>query len=447
MIDFLLKSFESNRDKDAIIWQGDVFSYGWLLERIQHWTKVIQKEKILPGSVVVLDADFSPNSAGLFLALAGHRCILVPLTGSAGKKKPKFIEIAQGEISFVVNGEDEIDIGLFDHRSSHKFYQQLKQLRHPGLVLFSSGSTGESKAIVHDLSKVLKKFYTPRSRYRTISFLLYDHFGGINTMLYTLSNAGCLVTLPDRNPDTVLGAIEQYQVEMLPTSPTFINLILFSEAYRRYNLNSLRLVTYGTEPMPESTLKRFTEIFPKIRMLQTYGLSEVGVLRSKSKRSDSLWVKVGGEGFETRVHNRILYIKAESAMLGYLNAANPFTDDGWLNTGDLVEEDGEYIRLIGRKSEIINVGGEKVFPIEVENIIQQFENVGEVTVYGEKNPIVGNIVCADVRMLTKNETTNELSVRLKKYCRERLEKFKVPVKISIVDRKQHSERFKKVRAR
>jgi acyl-CoA synthetase (AMP-forming)/AMP-acid ligase II len=91
-------------------------------------------------------------------------------------------------------------------------------------------------------------------------------------------------------------------------------------------------------------------------------LSELGILRCKSKAADSLWVKIGGEAFETRVREGLLEIKAKSAMLGYLNAPSPFTDDGWFKTGDLVEVDGECFRILGRKSDLINVGGEKVYP-------------------------------------------------------------------------------------
>ena len=71
----------------------------------------------------------------------------------------------------------------------------------------------------------------------------------------------------------------------------------------------------------------------------------LGVLRSKSKSNDSLWVKVGGDGYETRIVDGILQIKAESAMLGYLNAPSPFTDDGWFITGDEVLEKDGYIRI------------------------------------------------------------------------------------------------------
>lgn len=443
-IDFLLETFERNKEKDAIIWKDGVYSYKWLLGAVEKWRKKISTKKISSGTVTILETDFSPNSVALFMALIEHGCILVPLTSSVETKKPDFIKTAQGEISFAINENDHSRITKLPYSAGHDLYQILRESNHPGLVLFSSGSTGESKAALHDFLPILDKFKVHRRRLRTITFLLYDHIGGVNTLLYTLSNGGCIVTVEDRGPDTVLGAVEKYRVELLPTSPTFINLILLSEAYKRHSLDSLKTVTYGTEPMPESTLRRFHELFPNIDLLQTYGLSEVGILHSKSKDSHSLWVKVGGEGFETRVKDGRLQIKARSAMLGYLNADSPFTEDGWLDTGDSVEVDGEYLKILGRESEIINVGGEKVYPAEVESIIQEMENVAEVTVYGEKNPITGNIVCARVKLL-RDEDHKSFVHRLKKYCRERLERYKIPVKVKILDEKQHSERFKKVR--
>jgi len=265
-------------------------------------------------------------------------------------------------------------------------------------------------------------------------------------MLFILSNAGCMVTVRERTPDAVLAAIEKHKVELLPTSPTFINLILLSEAWKRFDLSSLRTVTYGTEPMPEGTLKRFHEVLPEVKLQQTYGLSEVGILRSQSRSSDSLWVRLGGDGFETRVVDGAFQIRAKSAMLGYLNAPSPFTEDGWFETGDLVEVDGEFVRFLGRRSEIINVGGEKVFPAEVENVIQSLDNVADVAVVGEKNPITGQIVCADV-ILKNAEDAREFTARLKAHCRARMQNYKVPVKVRVLDKELHGDRFKKMRRR
>jgi len=443
-IDFMLEVFEKNQEKDAIIWKNQIYHYQWLLDRIEYWKDQIQINSILRGTVTIIEAEFSPNAITLFLALVDHACILVPLTSSVEAQKTEFIEIAQGEVSFLIDENDKVQIKKLPYSADNEHYQQLRSTEHPGLILFSSGSTGKSKAAVHDLNGILEKFKLMRHALRSITFLLYDHIGGVNTMLYNLSNAGCIITVQNRTPDEVLKAVERYRAELLPTSPTFINLILLSEAYKRHDLNSLKTVTYGTEPMPESTLKRFHELFPKIKMLQTYGLSEVGILRSKSKSSDSLWVKIGGEGFETRIIEGILQIKAKSAMLGYLNASSPFTEDGWFHTGDVVEVDGEYIKILNRKSEIINVGGEKVYPAEVESVIQEMEEIAEVTVYGEKNPITGNIVCAKVSLSSSSEP-EKIVTKLKKFCRKRLESYKIPIKVNVLDEKQHSERFKKIR--
>lgn len=443
-IDFLLTTFRENADQDAIVWREKVYSYKWLLDRIAYFRSIIKSNDIVPGSVAILQADFSPNAVALFLALVESACILVPLTFAVGAKMQEFIEIAEGEVCFTLDQNDNVSIKQLGRTASHELYRQLREQGHPGLVLFSSGSTGKSKAALHDLVPLLEKFKVPRQQLRTISFLLYDHIGGINTMLYTLSNGGCMITVSDRSPDGVLQAVENYRVQLLPTSPTFINLILLSEAYKIYDLKSLETVTYGTEPMPESTLQRFHRLFPHIRLVQTYGLSEVGILRSKSKSSESLWVKVGGEGFETRVVDGILHIRAKSAMLGYLNAPSPFTEDGWMITGDSVEVDGEYMRFKGRQSEIINVGGEKVYPGEVESVIQELDNVAEVTVFGEKNPITGNIVCARVTLL-HDEDHKSFTARLKNFCRERMQKYKVPVKVIVATEHQHSARFKKLR--
>jgi long-chain acyl-CoA synthetase len=441
-IDFLIKTFQDNKRKDAIVWKDKVYSYSFLLDKIQYYQKFLDDNLVSPGTVVILEGQFSPNTVALFLALIQRNVILVPITPEAGVQKNEWIEIAQGEISFSIKDDDRVEITRHPQKATHELFDTLRTSKHPGLVLFSSGTTGKSKAVVHDLTTLLERFKKPRKPSRTIAFLLFDHMGGIDTLFHIISNAGCIITCRDRSPDGVSQAIEKFQAELLPTSPTFINLMLLSESYKRYDLGSLKAVTYGTEPMPESTLSRFNKIFPHIKMLQTYGMSEVGVLKSKSKDSGSLWVTIGGDGVETRVVDGILQVKTASALLGYLNAPNPITEDGWFVTGDSVIVDGPYMKILGRKSDIINVGGEKVYPAEVESVIQEIDNVAESTVYGEKNPVLGNIVCSRVR-LWREEDPKTVARRIKKYCGEKLQNYKVPMKIIFNQENQHSSRFKK----
>jgi acyl-coenzyme A synthetase/AMP-(fatty) acid ligase len=448
-IDFLLERFAENRSAEALVWRGRTLDYGWLLDRIGHWRSELEARGVGPQSVVLLEGDYSPNALALLLALVQNRSIIVPLTETSLAQRDEYAAVAQAECGFRISADDEVELHRFDREASHPLYRRLRAEDHPGLVLFSSGSTGPRKAAVHDFVRLLEKYKTRRRNLRTLAFLLYDHIGGVDTLLYSLSNASCIVTVADRKPETVCAAVPDHRVEVLPVSPSFLNLLILSQAYERHDLRSLKVITYGAEIMPESTLRRCHELFPAVELLQKFGATEVGTLRSKSRASDSTWLKLGGEGYEVRVVDGVLQIKARSAILGYLNAPDPFTRDGWFITGDLVEVDGDYLRVLGRESDVINVGGEKVIPAEVENVIQELDVVGEAAVYGEPNPILGNIVCVRVSLVTAPSPSNEETVirQIKAHCRSRLERHKVPVKVTLVEERLHTDRFKKSRRR
>lgn len=444
-LDFLTAVFEEHKRQPAIIWQENIITYQELLDRTAKWDEQVPDlVQARTGRVVVLEADFTPSTIALLLSLIKANHIIIPLL-PANPKKNEYLETALPEVLIRVRPDQKVQVSHIPSATSHPLYEELKKRQHPGLVLFSSGSTGKCKAAVHDFLPLLEKFKTRRNPFRTIIFLLYDHIGGINTLFHTLANGGCLITVAERTPENVLRLVEEFQAELLPASPTFLNLMLISGAIERYNLQSLKLITYGTEPMPESTLHTLHRLLPEVKLQQTYGLSELGIMHSKSESSDSQWVKIGGDGFTTRIVDGILQIKAASAMLGYLNAPSPFTGDEYFITGDMVEVKGEYLRILGRKSELINVGGQKVFPVEVENVIRQCTNVKDVLVFGEKNLLMGQIVCAKVQLVTA-EATQPFIIRLKKFCMEKLEDYKVPVRVTITNEDIHTDRFKKNRA-
>ena len=448
MTSFLLGRFARGADQRAVIFRDDVMTYAALGKSVEQWLERIEMDGIKPGDTVAFVGDFSPNTIALYLALALHRCVLVPLAREHDPDRlPDFMATAQVNYIYGFDHDDKLsESKKKSFKIVHPLIQSLRDKGNPGLILFSSGSTGKSKAALLDFSTILNKFEVEKRAYRTAGFLMFDHIGGVNTLLYVLSNLGTFVTLSDRSPNSVLARIEKYQIELLPTSPTFIKLILLSEAYNDFDLSSLRLVTYGTEPMPQQILDRFIEVMPHVKLQQTYGLTEVGILRSQSKENGSLWVRIGGEGYQWRVVDGILQIHSNATMLGYLNADAPMTDDGWFITGDEVEVDGEYVRILGRKSELINVGGLKVYPAEIEGVIEILDFVESATVRGEKNVIVGNVVCARIKLSEGNQMTEEEAVaRIKSWCAERLERFKIPAKIEITNDKQHNLRFKKMR--
>jgi long-chain acyl-CoA synthetase len=442
MRNWLLDSMASRGDAVAVAGAAGRCTYSELLERAEVWDRRLSE--IDPGSVVAFDGDYGPGTIALMLSLMARNHVLLPLSSDVSAHHDSFASVAQAEY-WISGTEDDARITKAGATADHQLYAELRRRGAPGLLLFSSGSTGAHKCALHDLSRLLEKFRTPRHRYVTLVFLQLDHIGGVNTLLYTLANGGTAVTARERSAAAVCHAIATHRVELLPTSPTFLNLLLLSEEYRRHELSSLKLITYGTEPMPESTLRRVVEAFPKAQLLQTYGLSELGILRSQSRSSDSLWVRVGGEGFETKVVDGRLWVRSQSAMLGYLNAPSPFDDEGFFDTGDLVDVDGEWVRFRGRKNEIINVGGSKVYPAEVESVLLELDNVVDATVVGERSPLTGQIVTATVRLMAP-ETPSAFKLRMRAFCASKLSAYKIPARVNITQAPLHSERFKRRRA-
>ena len=429
--------------EDAIAASGTVMTYDNMLANVKAWKERLDASGLPRGAVVGTDSQYNGETMSLLLALMQHGAIMVPLSGEAKSRAQEFEEIAQLEW-YIRLAHQSFTIEPTGRRAQHPLYEALHERDTPGLVLFSSGSTGKSKASVHDLNLLLKKFRQPRRRWRTLLFLGLDHIGGINTLFFTLFNGGMAVAPVDRSPTAVCQAIQLYSVELLPTSPSFLNFLILSDAYKTYDLSSLELITYGTEPMPQSTLDRLVQVFPRVRFQQTYGLTELGILRSKSRDSRSLWVRIGGEGYQTKVvHNR-LWIKAESAMLGYLNALSPLDAQGYFDTGDMVEVAGEWLRILGRASDLINVGGSKVFPAEVESVLLGLENVNDVIVYGEANPFTGQTVAATFR-LKHEEPAAQFKTRMRRFCLNQLAPYKVPTRIRLTNEPLYNERFKRMR--
>ena len=368
-VNAVIERMRKQNSKPAIFWKDKVFKYSDVMELFDEWSARIDDLHITPGTTCGVFGDYSPNTCALFYALMLRQAIIVPFTQEIQSEMPNFSRIAGVECMISFDTNDAYSFQRTHEPQTPTLVRSFRERLHPGLIVFTSGSTGQPKGILQDCELVMKKFLVERQPWRTILFLLMDHFGGFNTLLSTFAYGGMGVCLPKRTPTEVCLAIQQSSAELLPATPTFLNFLLASQDYKNFDLSSIKLITYGTELMPAATLEKIHRIFPNTRLKQTYGLSEVGVLRSKSREDNSVWVKIGGNGFETKVMDGVLWIKSESNMVGYLNAPDPIDEEGWMCTGDQVEVEGEYIRFLGRNSEIINVGGKKVFPSEVESVL------------------------------------------------------------------------------
>lgn len=399
--------------------------------------EIINLDELNSGDVVAIIGDFDPVSISTLLQLMDKKVIIVPLTNDTKTQHKYFFETAQVDVVIENNLLKRLNN---NNKKKHKLIEDLKNKEHGGLVLFSTGSTGPQKAILHDLNLFIDKFKTPRPPLKTMSFLLFDHIGGLNTLLHTLFNSGVVVVPQSRNVNDVLTACKKYQVEALPTTPTFLRLLLMSNLIPQQIPKSLKIITYGTERMDQPTLDALCDLLPNVDFRQTFGMSELGIFRVKSEARDSLFMKIGGEGVETRVVNDVLEIKSNNRMLGYLNAENPFDENGWYNTKDIIEEKNGYYKIIGRTNEVINVGGLKFMASELEKVVLQYKGVEFAKAEAKQNPITGQHV--ELMFQPKKNFMIDIS-DLNFFLGKRLPKHMMPMRIKKTNFKI-GHRFKKI---
>lgn len=439
---FILDKFKSFNSKNAIVFEDRIYTYEEFIKQIKDYKNILDKHNI-SSKVVVILGDYSFYNLALFFALNENKNIIVPITSNIKKVQDDFIEESFCQ-TIIKTDEKNLLIQNLKTTFSHNMIDNLREKNSSGLILFSSGSTGKPKAMVHNLDTLIDSFKDKKEKsMNMLVFLMFDHIGGLNTVFNALCMGACLIIPKIKDAKTICELIEKYKIMVLPSSPTFLNLILISEEYKNYDLSSLRMITYGTETMPQSLLLKLKEVFPKVKFLQTFGTSETGISTTSSKSSNSLFMKLEDINGEYKIVENELWLRSKTQVLGYLNASmDSFTSDGWFKTGDLVEVDGEYIKIIGRAKEVINVGGQKVLPAEVESIILEMEEISDCMVYGEKNAITGQTVVCDVVL---NKNIENIKKRVRVFCKDRLDAYKIPTKVNVVDKTNFSDRFKKIR--
>ena len=449
MFEILVNRFNDYFDNYAII-SGDLkYTYRQLIDNILVLKKKFDNKGVNNNSVVIIIGNFSFTGISSLIAIILCKATVIPLTVVAYDKlriytnllNPDFIVDQFGEISRV---QDSFVANKFD-------WSNLNRKDSGNLIVFTSGSTGTPKAIIHNIDALCSRYSDKKKSISSLCFLQFDHMGGINTILSILFRGGICVDAMDRQVSNVCNLIQKHKIELLPTTPSFLAQLLISNAWKNHDLSSLKVISYGTEVMNEVILDRLMSVFPNCIFKQTYGLSETGVLQIHSESSSSLWFKFIENELDYKIEEDLLWLKTRSNLAGKIIFDNhrPFFEHNnheWFCTNDLVSAKGEFIKILGRKSEIINVAGLKVFPSEVENCIFELDFIDDVVVTGKKHPLLGQMVVAYVKLKT-NYVEGKIASEniIKKHCIKRLEKFKVPSKFIYDNNNFIGDRFKKNR--
>ncbi len=426
----LSKKYKKEK-KNFIIHRDYKISFKDLFEKNSNILKDISE-----GSVVAIIGDFSASTINILIRLIDLKTIIIPLTKENRPNHEYFFE--QASVDYVIENNK---ITKLKNPKKNLLLEKFRLTKSPGIVFFSSGTTGRPKAILHDLNIFLKRYSEPRPAYKTLNFLLFDHIGGLNTLFHTLFNKGQVVIPYARTVSEIINDIENYKVELLPTTPTFLRMLVMDDELNTKRLKSLKVITYGSEMMDENTLLRLNKILPNVKFKQTYGMSEISILRVKSENNKSLWIKIDSDELEIKISRKVLFIRSKIKMFGYLNNKSPFDKNGWYNTNDLVEKKGQFIKIVGRSKQIISIGGLKILPSEIERIALQHPLIKDVKAKGVSNPITGQhieIVCEPKKKI-KPDIFRQ---KLRSHFDLNLDPAIKPIKI-IIKKIEISHRFKK----
>lgn len=431
----------AEQELTAIVIDSANISYRCLCEKIETY-RLSLKEAYPDKFTILMYGDYRISSIAFLWATLLENRVVMPVT-SSNLQEYELARLVDAEL--IVDTDQLIFYSIAESSSSKEILNDLKNAHAAGLVLLSSGTTGRPKAVLHDANLLLRKYMRAKRRYRTLALMLFDHIAGIDTMFFTLCSGGTLVIPRSKSVDCIVEGISSNKVEVLPASPSLLYLLLLNSKFNINDLPTLKIITFGSERITDDLKERLQMRFGnELELIQKYGITEIGNPATVTNPEDPRYIKFKPDTVQYRIENDVLHLKTNGSLQGYLFESGFERHDGWFNTQDKVEVDGEWIKILGRVSDIINVGGQKVYPAEVESVLQSMEGVSSASVFGKANPIMGKIVAAKIS-LAKEESILSFKKRMREYCRGKLDSYKIPVEVEFVSEIKISDRFKKVR--
>lgn len=290
------------------------------------------------------------------------------------------------------------------------------------ILILTSGTTGKPKCARYtwsDLFAQVNSKPAPDDERWLLAYRL-NHFAGLQMLVHVLHTGSTLVLAESNRVQHALHAMQEFSVTHVSSTPTFWRYALATLPASGHELN-LHHITLGSEPVSAALLDQLHHAFPSARIVHIYASTEAGSCVSVSDMRPGLPIAVLQRRDDADVQFRViddeLHIRSAHGMRGYAGAGEIANrdDEGWLATGDLVRIKDDRILFMGRRSETINVGGVKVHPLEVEDVITGLAGVKLARVFGQENPVTGQIVAVDV-VLNTNYTSQDVEETIREAC-------------------------------
>ena len=318
-------------------------------------------------------------------------------------------------------------------KSFDDFLSSLNSLKRWSLTLFTSGTTGLPRKVTHSFDSITKGCKISNDFSNHIWGWAYNptHMAGIQVFFQSILNKNLLVMLFNQPLEIVASSIENFNVTHLAGTPTFFRMSFPMNT----NFLNVKSITFGGEKMDSNLLNKLKINFPNAQFRNVYASTEAGSLLS----SEGEYFRINSrlKPFVKFVDNEIYLHKT---LLGTSDSLQ--TEGEWYKTGDLVtfmDSERHLFKFALRKNEMINIGGYKVNPNEVEEFLNSHPDIILSRVFGKTNSVMGSIIVAEVISTRKTITEKEL----RDFLQNKIQPFKIPRIINFVDEIQLTRSGKK----
>jgi acyl-coenzyme A synthetase/AMP-(fatty) acid ligase len=301
----------------------------------------------------------------------------------------------------------------------------------PCILLPTSGTTGTPKIVRHHLGILLMSLsrYVPPDRRRTLIGYHPVSFAGLRVVIAAMVAGGQLIALSEQTLSHLAEAAATFAPNEFRGTPTVMRSLLSLLGGEASKLTFDRVGLSG-ETIDQLLLDRLRALLPNAALWQIYGTSETGsflVVKDGQAGFPARWIDEGLGPVRLRIVDGVLEVASPIAMLGYLGGPmrRPEDPPAWWSTDDMIGIEGDRARFLGRADSVINVGGAKVRPEEVEQALLAVAGVMDARVFGRHNPITGQLVAAEVAAMPDVDHA-ALRERIQQVLVERLERYKVP---------------------
>ncbi|MCK1387646.1 class I adenylate-forming enzyme family protein [Bradyrhizobium sp. 21] len=318
--------------------------------------------------------------------------------------------------------------------------------REPSMLIPTSGTTGPPKWARHALSSMIESTAVRTASLVGQRFLLTFHgasFAGLQVLLSAASAGGEICGLASPGMERLAKLALEYPPTVVSGTPSFWRNFLLTMGNRASSL-PIRYITLGGEIVDQAILDLLRKKFPHAKMKHVYASTETGPLAHVEDGLAGLpaeWLHRDDLGFQLAIRQGCLCVRSKHLMTGYANGRGDrdrFDQDGYFSTGDKVKVNGDRIVFEGRADAIINVGGAKVSPEELEHSLVAMPGVVDVIVYGLPNPVTGFVVAADV-VLDGNTDPTSFKTNALSALGARFDRYKIPRRFRIVESLHRTE--------